>query len=414
MPLSDLIHQVPRLLELMPSECLAALLATSRTHRSQIHNYVTSITISDPTHASDLISSTWPRLMKWTLADQDSYRILIRVTCDMTVAAASVLAKASMLSDWQLQFEGIQLSAAAAAETAKGDWPTLRGLHFGCCKLTRAVVQELVAGNWPTLTCLSAIQTPVDIGLISLLSQARWPKLAFMSLRNLRLPMTQEGKEVENQFYSTAPDAKSKVVLEADPQQTSASSSATSDWSSIAVVNLSYQQVDPQMVTKLLHTGVKQLRVLMLHCAQLDAAVILQLTQSECPRLQTLILSRNELGSVAMSYLAQGKWPLLEKLNLQGNDLEDAALDDLFKGEWQLLDELKLTVRSLHDKAITKWLGLSSDDVREALRQPQQDVQVNELKIKFGGSNADMQLPLQHIEHLYPRLATVTLYPPRP
>jgi len=128
---------VPTLLELVPSECLAALIATSTTHRSQIHSYVTSIKISNPTHASDLISSTWPRLVKWTLVNQDN--IKIHVTCDMTVAAASVLAKASMLSRWELQLEGIQLNAAAAAEIAKGDWPFLVGLYFGHARLTRAV-----------------------------------------------------------------------------------------------------------------------------------------------------------------------------------------------------------------------------------------------------------------------------------
>ena len=122
MPLSDLIHQVPRLLELMPSECLAALIATNTTHRSQVHSYVTSITLSDTAHASLLISCSWPRLVKWTLADQDSHRLqTIRVTFDMTVAAASVLAKASVLSMWHLQLEGTQLSAAVAAEIAKGD-----------------------------------------------------------------------------------------------------------------------------------------------------------------------------------------------------------------------------------------------------------------------------------------------------
>jgi len=174
MPLSDLIHQVPRLLELMPSECLAALIATSTTHRSQIHNYVTSTTISDPTHASDLISCSWPRLVKWTLADQDSHRIqTIRVTCDMTVAAASVLAKASMLSRWQLQLRGIELNAASAAEIAKGDWPSLVGLYLWRAKLTRAVVQELLAASWPTLTVLSSVEMPMDLGVLSLLSQAR-------------------------------------------------------------------------------------------------------------------------------------------------------------------------------------------------------------------------------------------------
>ena len=66
MPLSDLIHQVPRLLELMPSECLAALIATRTTHRSHVHDCVTSITISDATYASGLISCSWNRLVKRT------------------------------------------------------------------------------------------------------------------------------------------------------------------------------------------------------------------------------------------------------------------------------------------------------------------------------------------------------------
>ena len=62
--------------------------------------------------------------------------------------------------------------------------------------------------------------------------------------------------------------------------------------------------------------------------------------------------------------------------------------------------------------AITKWLGLSSDSVQEALRQPEQDLQVRELEVKFSASNDDMLPPLQHIRHVYPCLATVTLSPP--
>ncbi len=354
MPLSDLIHQVPRMLELMPSECLAALIATSRTHRSQIHNYVISITISDPTHASDLISCSWPQLVKWTLADQESHRIhIIRVTCDMTVAAASVLAKASMLSRWQLQLEGIELSAAVAAEIAKGDWPTLVRLYFWRAELTRAVVQELVAANRPALTYLVTLEMPVDIGIMSLLSQARWPQLAHMSLLNARLLSTQERKELEvvclhgmSIFLSEESNIWSRT--------TPSSSSATIDWSSIIALNLSGQQVDTQMVTKLLHTGVNQIEILVLHCVQLDAAVILQLTTSECPRLRKLLLWKTGVSSAPILYLAQGKWPLLETLNLQGNELEDTALGELFKGAWPLLEELKLTVRSLLGKSITK------------------------------------------------------------
>ncbi len=415
MPLSDLIDQVPRLLELMPSECLAALVATSTSHRGQIHKYVTRITISDPTHASDLVSCSWSRLIKWTLADQDAYMMqTIHIQCDTTVATASVLAKASLVCKWQLQLEGIHLSAAVAAEIAKADWPSLVGLYFGRAKLTRAVVQELVAANWPALTMLSSFEMPVDMDILTLLSLALWPQLAFLILLNVRLLATQPGKEQELRMLSALSNAWSKVVSDVDQGQTSSGSSATSatlDWSSIITLTLAYQQVDTQMVTKLLHTGVNRVDVLSFNSVQLDAATILQLTKSECPMLWSVTLSYNGLGSVAVSYLAQGKWPLLEELSLEGNTLEDSAVDELFTGKWQ---ELRLTVRSLHGKAITKWLGLSSDSVQEALRQPEQDVQASELEVNFSANNADMQPPLQHIRDVYTRLATVTLYPPRP
>ena len=334
MPLSDLIHQVPRLRELMPSECLAALIATNTTRRSQVHSYVTSITLSDTAHASHLISCSWPRLVKWTLADQDSHKLqTIRVTCDMTVAAASVLAKASVLSMWHLQLEGTQLSAAVAAEIAKGDWPFLMGLSFWRAKLTKAVVQELVAANWPALTFFSSVEMPLDTGILSLLSQAHWPQLADMSLANWRLLSTQEQMEREMRILPTVSNLLSNLIS-VRSKEISSSSSATFDWCSIITLDLTYQQVDTQMVTKLLHTGVNQIEFFVLKGVQLDAAVISQLIKSECPKLRSLSLSHNGLGSAAMSYLAQGKWPLLEKLDLEGNVLDNTAPDELFKGKW--------------------------------------------------------------------------------
>lgn len=117
---------------------------------------------------------------------------------------------------------------------------------------------------------------------------------------------------------------------------------------------------------------------------------------------------------MATSYLAQGERPLLRKLSLESNKLVDTAVDELFTGKWPLLEELKLTFRSLYGKAITKWLGLFSDSVQEALRRPEPDVQINGLRVKVSASNADMQPPLQHIRHVYPCLASVTLCLPRP
>ena len=87
------------------------------------------------------------------------------VMCDMTVAAASVLAKVSMPRTWRLKLDCIQLSAVVAAEIAKGDWPSLVALYFWRAKLTRAVLQELVAANWPALNFMSYADGLYPFGL---------------------------------------------------------------------------------------------------------------------------------------------------------------------------------------------------------------------------------------------------------
>ena len=157
---------------------------------------------------------------------------------------------------------------------------------------------------------------PLDMGILSLLSQAHWPQLAYMSLANWRLLSTQEQMEREMRILPTVSNLLSSVIG-VRSRKLSSSKCATFDWCSIITLDLTYQQVDTQMVTTLLHTGVNQLQTLVLNSVQLDAAVILQLTTSECPRLRFLYLSYNGLGSVAMSYLAQGKWPLLKELYLK-------------------------------------------------------------------------------------------------
>ena len=179
-----------------------------------------------------------------------------------------------------------------------------------------------------------------------------------------------------------------EMVLRSDPGRITASSSTTLDWASLIGLTLTCQQIDTQMLPKILHTGVNQVEKIVFLCVQLDAALMLQLTQSECPRLQYLILSHSALGSAAMSCLAQGKWPMLKLLDLEGNVLEDEAPDKLITGDWPLLHTLRLTVRSLHDRAVKQWLGLSSDSVQEVLRHPEQDLQVRELVVKFSGSSA--------------------------
>ena len=60
--LSDLMHEVPRLLELVPKDSLAALIATNRAHRSLIHDFATRITLPYESPVDQLLTGGWPSL----------------------------------------------------------------------------------------------------------------------------------------------------------------------------------------------------------------------------------------------------------------------------------------------------------------------------------------------------------------
>ena len=122
------------------------------------------------------------------------------------------------------------------------------GLSFWHAKLTRAVVQELAAANWPALTLFSSVEMPLDMGILSLLSQAHWPQLAYMSLANWRLLSTQEQMEREMRILPTVSNLLSSVIG-VRSRKLSSSKCATFDWCSIITLDLTYQQVDTQMVT---------------------------------------------------------------------------------------------------------------------------------------------------------------------
>ena len=63
--LSDVLHEVPLLLDLIPTDSLAALLAVNQKHRRQIHEYVRHIAVPDQDHVQTLVNGTWPSLVSW-------------------------------------------------------------------------------------------------------------------------------------------------------------------------------------------------------------------------------------------------------------------------------------------------------------------------------------------------------------
>ncbi|DBB02311.1 TPA: hypothetical protein ACH3X3_011322 [Trebouxia sp. C0006] len=60
--LLDIIHQAPRLLEMLPQDSLKALSATSRTLRAAVHDMTTVLTIEHEADIACLLKGHWPHL----------------------------------------------------------------------------------------------------------------------------------------------------------------------------------------------------------------------------------------------------------------------------------------------------------------------------------------------------------------
>ena len=82
------------MIHVMPSECLAGLVATSKKHCSQIHSFIIGISISDSRHASAAVNGEWSQSKSSISADTQGGglgglggQIAIQLSCDMTAVA---------------------------------------------------------------------------------------------------------------------------------------------------------------------------------------------------------------------------------------------------------------------------------------------------------------------------------------
>ena len=345
----------------MSSDCFANLLATSREHRSQIHNAVTGISISDSTHANAVVSRHWPHLKTWTSTHKNlSGQTTIHLSCDMTAAAASVLAKANMLQPWHLHLTCDHLPASVIGELVKQNWPTLQCLNLGHVKLTAAAMQELAAGKWPSLKCLLSHGMAEDTDTLSVFASAETPQLEMLHLLHTKDIQDLEEMARLGEAFSLLMAIGS--IPEFDETGGAASLEVTSSlWSQLEYLALENQSIDASAMSKLMLAGLTQLATLQLNGMPLDAAAVLELSHGHLPKLQTLMLIIN-LSSAAVPSLSQGRWPLLTGLYLMGNPLEDAILEDLSTGQWPLLHTVWLTLGSLHGCA------LSLDEVQRGVQ----------------------------------------------
>lgn len=71
---ADILTEAPHLMEKMSSNLsLAAVLSIEKAHRTQVHDFVTHITIHDAEHTKLLFRGSWPRLERWDLQEPQAW-----------------------------------------------------------------------------------------------------------------------------------------------------------------------------------------------------------------------------------------------------------------------------------------------------------------------------------------------------
>ena len=89
--LFDVMHEVPQLLDMLPSKLLAALLAVDSRHRRQVHDHVRHVTLPGQHKAAvdaavkTFVCGTWTRLARWQIR-QNHGRNALRACVAVTVS----------------------------------------------------------------------------------------------------------------------------------------------------------------------------------------------------------------------------------------------------------------------------------------------------------------------------------------
>ena len=339
--LLDVLHEVPLLLDLMPSSSLAALVAVSQAHRGQIQNYVTRIAIPHHDHLQTLFRGVWPRLESWQIDDRlrshpaGTHMLILwpkealcsspLTLCEDSSTAADVVAQLHCVSGSTLKSCRIKsrLSCAGIHAFCTHTWPALRRLDLHRHQLDAMAISHLAAASWPCLTKLGLSRTGLTHAALQHLCSGCWPALTHLDIHANNL------------------SSGSISLLSSPPQSTR----MMTDWASQLkelYLSSNLTSLDPQNNS-------------------LTASAVEDLTKIYWPRLEVLSLIHIKPNLDVMSHLLRGRWPKLSDLNINGQAIGDAALQMLAQAPWRHLRFLNLTA-NLQNPAVCEQLIARSQD----------------------------------------------------
>ncbi len=386
MQLEDVLHNCPRLWEIMPPVCLRNLVATNRSIRHKVHEITTGVAIIDDLNVKMLVKTTrLPRLKRLSIwgegitcaqARQFAQGILPGLESLRIVAPAQLDLLLKHLSCPLLQ--DLDLSRNDMDEGA-----VVSLAHIHCPMLTRvdlrqafegpAAIPHLAGCNWPQLTMLDLSHNPACSKGLQSLAKAEWPLLSDLNLINCVVEDDREGLEADwpvSFDASISEPAPVSFLVQAnfprlstlllDKNQLSTLSIyclSQGCWPCLRHLSLRDNDLDDAAIERLMAADMPILEHLDLFCNSLDNSGIAQLVQCNFPYLQVPELGRNLFGSDAMRLLNTGKWPMLKNLGVADLLLTSAATIALFKGNWPLLETLDVSGKFLPEEVSSLLFG---------------------------------------------------------
>ena len=307
--LADVLHQAPRLLELLQlCRSLDALLVTNTGLSRVVQQYVTHITIPDQSHIDTFAKDRWPNLQRMSLQSVQ----------DLSAVAA--------LSEggWQISrlmptLAKLDLDAIMALQTGTWPWQMLTDLAVYFEQGLPVDLHMLSTRRWPLLESLILCCGRLDDAQASLIFRADWP-----SLRNLELSrnhlMDLEGVD-HNRWQQLE-----SVCLSNNPvSNTGLQRHISAQWPKLTSCNLSNVAVNIYLL------------------AGGPALTWHQLIEAKWPMLSSLYVFGNGIKATMMKNIVGAQFSSIKKLNLSYNALDSVAIGHLVKGPWLQLCDLHLT-----------------------------------------------------------------------
>ncbi|KAL3135728.1 hypothetical protein ABBQ38_006196 [Trebouxia sp. C0009 RCD-2024] len=341
---TDVLHQVPRLLELVAPNDKKTLLAVCASIRQLVHPFASYVSLQEDDTLQHLLdTAAGPRLQ---VLELHNVRLTLTAILELTSAPWAALLTGLTLSN-------CGLNSSIISKLAAGDWPVLKHLSFSNNKLSTTGIKAMAGGNWPRLEHLDLSSNKLNAEAITHLTRLGWSRLSGLELHD---NPDMDAKALRRLASGPWPLLKGLGIS----GQFSLSYLVTEAAFAWPLLDSVYLACDgpPQAVD---FAGVWQnMRNMQIktQCPSwmpsFSMPVMLELIEADWRYLQSLDLSYSHLGSEGLSQLFLGKWPLLSQLDvshlrLARADFRPSNYKGLACGTWPQLTHLCLSHNWMDD-----------------------------------------------------------------